>query len=137
MLPGWHPRCFTLPYNMKTIVIIALLGISTLANATSITGSSCTVTSPDVSSAGLLFCNLPSYDSVCTYGTLPTGGYCDFTPGGYGNGNCFGSYNNGGCQGGNNNCPPKDCPDSAATVYALGLALLGLEVSRRKFALAK
>jgi hypothetical protein len=91
-----------------------------------------------------LFCNLPNKNPG-SQTTCFTSGYYDPSYGCFGNYNpisCFGNYNNnGGCQTGNNNppCnpPPKNCPDTTSTLFALALALTALELSRRKLALAK
>ncbi|MEY4916907.1 MAG: hypothetical protein RL616_820 [Verrucomicrobiota bacterium] len=124
---------------MKKFIIIALLGISTLANATSSYDPSCTTIVTDSSTSSLLFCNLPNSNPTCTTGSVPT--YCDPAYscfGTYDPYSCFGTYNNGGC---NNqppcNPPPVDCPDTTSTLFALALALMTLEVSRRKLAPAK
>jgi hypothetical protein len=169
--------------NMKKYLFIALLGISTFANATSYTLfsslscynnsyncslpianvapdqeiSDCTFTFNTINTSfrsSLLYCNLVGNNSSCSIGSQ-TGsastwncsldnngltylnncistGSCGFNLG------CYGGYNIGNCQV-SYNCKPKtqNCPDSSTTAYLLGLGILGMELARRKFALAK
>jgi hypothetical protein len=129
---------------MKKLIITALLGIATLANATSFYDPSCTTIETDSSYSSLLFCNLPN-NNQGNQTTCYTSSYYDSSYNCFENYDpisCFGNYNNnGGCQTGNNNppCnpPPKDCPDTTSTLFALALAVGALELSRRKLALAK
>lgn len=167
---------------MKKYLVLTLLGVSMLAQATSYTlfsGLNCynssysctlpvTTIAPDQqitdckftftsmnTYSGLLYCNLLGNNSSCSVGskygsstswtcTLDSicldylnncisSGNCNFNLG------CYGNWNIGSCQV-EYTCQPKpNCsvPDSSTTIYMLGLALLALELSRRKLALAK
>ena len=167
---------------MTKYLFIALLGITTLANATTCTLftslncysqsyncslpvvniapdqqiSDCyfTFKSVNTGSSGLLYCNLVGGSSSCHVGSQSgsastwncklnsngltylnnciSAGSCGF------NLSCYGGYNIGSCQV-TYTCTPKtqNCPDTGTTAYLLGLGLLGIELSRRKFARAK
>ena len=167
---------------MKRIIILALLGITTLANATSYTLfnslncynssyncslplvniapdqeiSDCSFTFNSINGghSSQLYCNLFGDGSNCHVGsqtgststwdcTLNNSGVtylnnclksgnCGF------NVSCYGGYNIGSCQV-SYTCKPKtqSCPDNSTTAYLLGLGLLGVELARRKLALAR
>lgn len=168
--------------TMKKYIIVALLGITTLANATSytlftslncynssykcslpvvniapdqeISDCSFTFNSINGGSSSQLYCNLFGGSANCNVGNqtgststwncnLDTScvtylnqcinsGNCGF------NLSCYGGYNIGSCQI-NYTCKPKtqNCPDNSTTAYLLGLGLLGVELARRKLALAR
>jgi hypothetical protein len=119
--------------------------------------SSCTFTFTSCNSwypSGSLYCNLLGSGSTWTCGSQSsststwnctlnnscltylnnclTSGSCNF------NLNCYGGWNVGSCTV-DYTCTPKPhtVPDTATTVLMLGLALIGIEFSRRKLAVAK
>lgn len=126
-----------------------------VASGSQISDCNFSFTSCNSSSSGLLYCNLQGSSSACTVGSQSgstttwncaldsnglnylnnclNAGKCDFGL------NCSGNWNIGSCTV-NYTCNPTPhnrVPDSSATVYLLGLVLLGVELFRRQFSVAR
>jgi hypothetical protein len=129
--------------------------LPTVTSDNQITDCTFTFDSVNCGNRGYLYCDLVGNNSNCNVGSVGTtstwsctldanginylnnciasGNNCDF------NLNCYGNCNIGDCKITYDctPCPGKGVPDNALTVALLGIALLGLDMSRRKLALAR